>query len=327
MTLVGDRGATMYGDYVNLYTRAELAQQVELPRAGRYRIIVSAGASRAGDELAEMRVTWDREVIERWRVPARRYREVEIELPLAAGSHRLGLAFTNDYYDPKNPVHGRAAIANECHRLGLEPPLGRVVRILTRDDGRGHLARRGEILLEVQRRERHRVADRVEAVAEVVGRKPARVGTDTEQVHHRAFPLRRVEPPHGHATRRRRQLGHLAPQRIVDPRDERAAFGRRGLLGVARGHLVRATARPQPAQAVQSRRGITERDGQVEFALHDIAAVTVEAVERDELLLRAELGHETVLRHRTGREQQRDESGAEHGEPQGNDRGMTQPTR
>ncbi len=107
MTLVGDRGATMYGDYVNLYTRAELAQQVELPRAGRYRIIVSAGASRAGDELAEMRVTWDREVIERWRVPARRYREVEIELPLAAGSHRLGLAFTNDYYDPKNPDKSR----------------------------------------------------------------------------------------------------------------------------------------------------------------------------------------------------------------------------
>ncbi|MCR9244842.1 MAG: DUF1592 domain-containing protein [bacterium] len=103
MKLARGPGAGLDGEFANLYTRALLEQVFELPRDGRFRLRVSAGASQAGDELARLRVSCDGAEIATVEVPERKFGEHEFEVELTGGRHRLGLAFVNDYYDPRHP--------------------------------------------------------------------------------------------------------------------------------------------------------------------------------------------------------------------------------
>ncbi|MCA8948981.1 MAG: DUF1592 domain-containing protein, partial [Planctomycetes bacterium] len=57
----------------------------------------------AGDEVAKMRVRWDDGDLEVLEVGSRELAEFELERTLTRGVHRLGVAFVNDYYDPKFP--------------------------------------------------------------------------------------------------------------------------------------------------------------------------------------------------------------------------------
>lgn len=107
MVLADGPGAGLDGEFANLYTRALLEQRVRLPRDGVYRLRILAGASQAGDEPAKMLVRWDDRDLDVFEVPQREFLEYELTSPLTGGSHRLGLAFVNDFYDPKNPDKSR----------------------------------------------------------------------------------------------------------------------------------------------------------------------------------------------------------------------------
>lgn len=99
---IGERAR---GDFAELVSSGELAQAFELPRQGRYRVRVRAGADQAGDEPARMAVTVGDAVSEEVPVPqgpgAPQIWEHELQLP--GGACRLGVAFVNDYYEPGNP--------------------------------------------------------------------------------------------------------------------------------------------------------------------------------------------------------------------------------
>lgn len=102
MQLVEGAGAGMDGDVANLYQRAGIEQVVRLPRDGVYRLVLSAGADQAGDEPAQMVLRLDGRDLDTFEVPERRPREFVLTAPLCGGERRLGVAFVNDYYDPKH---------------------------------------------------------------------------------------------------------------------------------------------------------------------------------------------------------------------------------
>lgn len=102
MQLVDGPGAGMDGDVANLYTRATIEQVVRLPRDGVYRLTLLAGADQAGDEPAKMVLRLDDRDLDTFEVETRQPREFSLVAPLPAGAHRFAIAFTNDFYDPKN---------------------------------------------------------------------------------------------------------------------------------------------------------------------------------------------------------------------------------
>lgn len=102
MQLVDGAGAGLDGDLANLYARATIEQVVRLPRDGVYRLVLFAGADQAGDEPAQMVVRLDGRDLDVFEVPNRRPREFALTAPLVGGDRRFGIAFVNDYYDPKH---------------------------------------------------------------------------------------------------------------------------------------------------------------------------------------------------------------------------------
>lgn len=107
MTLVGESGANLEGEVANLYTRAVLAQRVELPRDGAYRLRLSMGADQAGDEPAKCVLRLDGRELDTFEVPQRELATQELTAPLLGGPHRVELEFPNDYYEPKHPDPAR----------------------------------------------------------------------------------------------------------------------------------------------------------------------------------------------------------------------------
>jgi Protein of unknown function (DUF1592)/Protein of unknown function (DUF1588)/Protein of unknown function (DUF1587)/Protein of unknown function (DUF1585)/Protein of unknown function (DUF1595)/Ca-dependent carbohydrate-binding module xylan-binding/Cytochrome C oxidase, cbb3-type, subunit III len=78
----------------------------KLTKGGHYIIKIRAYGDQAGPAPANMRVTMDEKTIGRFDVKGRNLREAEdFSIPISAyaGTHKIGVAFTNDYYNPKDP--------------------------------------------------------------------------------------------------------------------------------------------------------------------------------------------------------------------------------
>jgi mono/diheme cytochrome c family protein len=103
MAVVQGPGVGQDGDFANLYTRAEVAAAVALPRDGVYVLRVHAGADQAGAEPAKLVVRLDGRDLEEFEVAHRAPKIVELRTALLGGPHRFGLLFPNDFYDPDNP--------------------------------------------------------------------------------------------------------------------------------------------------------------------------------------------------------------------------------
>lgn len=91
------------GESVGLYTNGVASCRAVLPRAGRYRVAVTAWATQAGDELARLVLRADDRAVERFEVAATRQEPgvftVEVDLPATV---TLGAAFVNDHWDPQH---------------------------------------------------------------------------------------------------------------------------------------------------------------------------------------------------------------------------------
>jgi nucleoside-diphosphate-sugar epimerase len=89
------------------------------------------------------------------------------------------------------------------------------------------VARRGEILVEVRRRDLQHVGDVVEAVARGVrGQHGARVDFNAEQIPNGSGVLGAIEPMHGLATGRGSSLCRGRVEIALERRDERVDVGR-----------------------------------------------------------------------------------------------------
>jgi cytochrome c553 len=103
MELADGPGVGQDGEVANFYTRATLRQVVELPRDGRYRLVLRAAADPAGDAPARMALQRDGALLDEFEVPDRTVREFPLTTPLPGGRRTFAIAFVNDFYDPKNP--------------------------------------------------------------------------------------------------------------------------------------------------------------------------------------------------------------------------------
>jgi hypothetical protein len=74
----------------------------ELPHAGKYVIRIEAAADQAGDEPARMEVSLDKTSLETVEIKGHQTPGwYELHAETTAGSHRLSVAFVNDFYDPE----------------------------------------------------------------------------------------------------------------------------------------------------------------------------------------------------------------------------------
>ena len=90
-------------DYGTLGTNGELRLKHKFPKDGEYLVRVSAAASQAGDELAEMVVRIDKKDLKSFDVSTERESPLvyEFRTPVKAGQRTVAVAFTNDFYDPE----------------------------------------------------------------------------------------------------------------------------------------------------------------------------------------------------------------------------------
>jgi hypothetical protein len=93
-------------DTVAFFSRGSAETRLELPRPGRYRIVVRAFADQAGDDVARLGLIGPgAEPLAILPVHAQRDQpeELTFETDFATGDVRLGVSFVNDYYEPDHP--------------------------------------------------------------------------------------------------------------------------------------------------------------------------------------------------------------------------------
>ncbi len=103
------RGGRPAGRLFVLTTTGTTTTEVQTKRAGRYQIQVDAAATQAGDEPAQMAISVNGRVIDEIAVRATPD-EPEVfsfAARLDEGRNRIGVSFTNDFYDPENPDRSR----------------------------------------------------------------------------------------------------------------------------------------------------------------------------------------------------------------------------
>lgn len=98
-------GGEVVGTSRGLYSSGRIQTEVKIASDGEYLIRIGAYGDQAGGEPAKMAVTIDRQRIKELDVPATDTAPglYELKLPLKAGSHRVAMEFTNDYYMPRDP--------------------------------------------------------------------------------------------------------------------------------------------------------------------------------------------------------------------------------
>ncbi|HLK14504.1 MAG TPA: DUF1592 domain-containing protein [Fimbriimonadaceae bacterium] len=87
------------------FTNAECFQTVTVPEGGGYRLVCFAAGDLAGPDLPHMAVDVDGRRVAQFDVGTKRDKPKLYEAPisLTAGEHKIGVAFTNDYYNVKDP--------------------------------------------------------------------------------------------------------------------------------------------------------------------------------------------------------------------------------
>lgn len=100
--LILPKTATLAED-ADLFSDGEVDAEYDCNRPGDHRIRVKAYADQAGPEFAKMDVLLDGKVLQSVEVSAVPGKAVLYEVPafIGAGTHKVGAAFTNDYYDAK----------------------------------------------------------------------------------------------------------------------------------------------------------------------------------------------------------------------------------
>jgi hypothetical protein len=89
---------------IGFYREAEAALELKLDTDGEYIIKALAYGEQAGPEAPELAVSIDGTVVAEFSVPAvRKPGPYEKKLALKAGTHRLGLAYLNNYNDSSHP--------------------------------------------------------------------------------------------------------------------------------------------------------------------------------------------------------------------------------
>lgn len=143
------------GEWWYFYSGGTLEGPVTLPRDGRYRLRARTWGDQAGPEVARIgfraagRQVAVQDVPERRGTPGVR----EVELALKAGPTRVGVAFVNDYYEPKakDPSQRDRNLAVEwVEVVGPLDPLaesGLARAFRAADPGGGDAAARAEALL------------------------------------------------------------------------------------------------------------------------------------------------------------------------------------
>ncbi len=117
-----DGGAS--SDAVALISHGSAHRRVELPRAGRYRVRVTAWSTPAGDEVARLELRVDDRVIARHDVPQTRAEPGvftdELELPRNA---TIAAWFVNDHWEPKHKDPARRDRNLYVQAIEIEGPL------------------------------------------------------------------------------------------------------------------------------------------------------------------------------------------------------------
>src|SRR5690606_3824425 len=82
-----------------LYSNGEMVKALKGVVAGKYTAKIVAYAPPAGDDPACMELRLDGKFIKHFDVKRRRDETFEVEFEMTEGDRRLGLAFTNDFYN------------------------------------------------------------------------------------------------------------------------------------------------------------------------------------------------------------------------------------
>lgn len=108
------------GGQRTLASNGEAFVELEFPAAGRYQVRVTAGGDQAGDEPVRISVRVDGREAHQHAVRARRdAAEVHSSrIAVAAGRHRVGVAFVNDFYRPA--TGNQPAEDRNLHLVGVE---------------------------------------------------------------------------------------------------------------------------------------------------------------------------------------------------------------
>ena len=98
----GKRSSIQNGSHL-MITNDVITTRLEFPQSGRYTIRIRAFADQAGDQTAKMAILLDgkQQATASVTATADKPDEYEISVTVPAGSHLLGVAFINDFYDAK----------------------------------------------------------------------------------------------------------------------------------------------------------------------------------------------------------------------------------
>ena len=105
-TMTQAKNATNLDDGGRLYySEGEGFANVSVPESGGYRLICFAGGDLAGPDPPHMAIDVDGKRVTQFDVAVRRDTPKMYECPLSlnAGEHKIGVAFTNDYYNTNDP--------------------------------------------------------------------------------------------------------------------------------------------------------------------------------------------------------------------------------
>lgn len=108
------------------FTNGETGARFDIPFGGSFRISVLASGTQAGDEPCKMAIKVDSKLLQTLTVAAPVDKPIVYAIPadLGAGVHRITVAFTNDYYDPNNPVPAKRDRNLLVAYIELDGPIG-----------------------------------------------------------------------------------------------------------------------------------------------------------------------------------------------------------
>ena len=123
MDLVRGPGFGSDSDVAVLYANATIGAGFLAAREGTFRISVHAGATQAGDAPSRMMVALDGRELAQIDVTQRAPKAESITLPIGEGTHRIEVAFVNDFWDPDNQDPARRDRNLFVDRVVVEGPL------------------------------------------------------------------------------------------------------------------------------------------------------------------------------------------------------------